>query len=485
LKDKLFSHFDKNLLDYGKVITKSFYHKPSEAHLKMQEILLDDTKRQCNVVVPRGLGKTTIVGEIYVLWHLFVHKTDMPKLVVIVSKTQQHSIDRITRIKNIVEYGENFRALHGYQGEAVSQVWREDRLVFKNGNSIIARGLGQPLRGLNINGVRPTLIVLDDPEDENNTKTPEAMESNLTWLLQAALPSMDQRYHKIVVIGTPLNQRCLVMKLMEMSDWLSYKTSYIIEKDGERRSIWEEMRSLESLDALMNSYKEIGRLSMFYKEYMCEVIGDEDQLFKPEYIQFAEYEYYNENDSGYLKFEDDKIIPVNVFIGVDPASSVKQTADFSVIFPVAIDENKNRYALPYFRDRVKPMALTRAIIDWQKKYKAQRVRVESVGYQEMIRDYLREETYIPGMEIKENPRNTKSSRLESLEPMFASKKVFMLKSMQEFVDELLAYPRGKHDDLLDAWYYANKNVYIPYHESPQVLTNQKINSNLRLDWKVL
>ena len=131
------------------------------------------------------------------------------------------------------------------------------------------------------------------------------------------------------------------------------------------------------------------------------------------------------------------------------------------------------------------MALTRAIIDWQKKYKAQRVRVESVGYQEMIRDYLREETYIPGMEIKENPRNTKSSRLESLEPMFASKKVFMLKSMQEFVDELLAYPRGKHDDLLDAWYYANKNVYIPYHESPQVLTNQKINSNLRLDWKVL
>ena len=166
----------------------------------MQEILLDDTKRQCNVVVPRGLGKTTIVGEIYVLWHLFVHKTDMPKLVVIVSKTQQHSIDRITRIKNIVEYGENFRALHGYQGEAVSQVWREDRLVFKNGNSIIARGLGQPLRGLNINGVRPTLIVLDDPEDENNTKTPEAMESNLTWLLQAALPSMDQRYHKIEVI---------------------------------------------------------------------------------------------------------------------------------------------------------------------------------------------------------------------------------------------------------------------------------------------
>lgn len=485
MKDKLLKHFDKHLLDYGKVITKSFYNKPSEAHLEIEKMLLDDEKRQLNVIVPRGLGKTTIVGEIYVLWHLFVHKTDMPKLVVIVSKTQGHSIDRITRIKDIVEYSQNFRTLHGYYGVETAKIWREDRVTFKNGNTIIARGLGQPLRGLNINGVRPTLIVLDDPEDENNTKTTEAMEGNLTWLLQAALPSMDTRYHKMVVIGTPLNQRCLVMKLMDMSDWHSYKTSYIVERDGVRKSIWEEMRSLESLDALMNSYKEIGRLSMFYKEYMCEVIGDEDQLFKPEYIRFADYEYFNENGNGFIRFEDETVKAVNVFIGVDPASSVKQTADYSVIFPVAVDAEKNRYALPYFRDRVKPMALTRAIIDWQNKYKAQRVRVESVGYQEMIRDYLREETYIPGMEIKENPRNSKSSRLESMEPMFASGKVFIQRSMQDFVDELLAYPRGKHDDLLDAWYYANKNVYIPYHEEAKHLTNTKKNSNLLLDWRIL
>lgn len=484
MKDKLIAHFDKHILEYGKVITKSFYHKPSEAHIKIEKMLLDDEKKQLNIIVPRGLGKTTLVGEIYVLWHLFVHKQDTPKLVVIVSKTQQHSKDRISRIQDIIEYSQNFRTLHGYHGRENAKVWREDRLTLDNGNTIVARGLGQPLRGLKINDVRPTLIVLDDPEDENNTKTSEAMEGNLTWLLAAALPSLDRRYSKIVIIGTPLNQRCLVMKLMDMGDWDSYKTSYIIEEDGVRKSIWEEMRSLESLDTLMASYKEIGRLSMFYKEYMCTVIGDEDQIFKPEYIQIEEYEYEEIGGFGFIKMGE-RTIPVNVFMGVDPASSTKQTADYSVIFPVAIDSEKNRYALPYFRQRVKPMQLTRAIVDWHKKYKPQRVRIETVGYQEMIRDYLREETYIPGMEIKENPRNSKSARLESLEPMFASKKVFLTADMQDFIDELLAYPRSKHDDLLDGWYYANKNVYIPYHEEQKHLTNTNNNSRLQLDWRIL
>ena len=31
--------------------------------------------------------------------------------------------------------------------------------------------------------------------------------------------------------------------------------------------------------------------------------------------------------------------------------------------------------------------------------------------------------------------------------------------------EFLSYPRGKHDDLLDGLFYANKGSYAPYHET--------------------
>ena len=36
--------------------------------------------------------------------------------------------------------------------------------------------------------------------------------------------------------------------------------------------------------------------------------------------------------------------------------------------------------------------------------------------------------------------------------------------MIELRDELLLYPRGKHDDLLDALFYANKGIYSPFHK---------------------
>ena len=50
------------------------------------------------------------------------------------------------------------------------------------------------------------------------------------------------------------------------------------------------------------------------------------------------------------------------------------------------------------------------------------------GYQEMLREYLRtrceeENIFISGLEIKEAPRTSKSSRLETMEPYFAQGKM--------------------------------------------------------------
>ena len=124
--------------------------------------------------------------------------------------------------------------------------------------------------------------------------------------------------------------------------------------------------------------------------------------------------------------------------------------------------------MPYYRKRAKPLSLADAIIRNFKNYRSSKTRIESVGYQEMLRQYIKEESeklglFIPGLEIKENPRTRKSYRLESLQPLFANRKVYINKNMQALEDELLLYPRGKHDDLLDGFFYANKNSYRPSH----------------------
>ena len=180
-----------------------------------------------------------------------------------------------------------------------------------------------------------------------------------------------------------------------------------------------------------------------------------------------------------------------MFTGIDPASSTKKGADFSVIFNIAVDSDNNRWVLPYYRKRATPLDLADSIINNFKNYRSTKTRIESVGYQEMLRQYIKEKAeelgmFIPGLEIKENPRTSKSYRLESLQPLFANKKVHIQPNMQAFIDELTLYPRGKHDDLLDGFFYANKNCYKPLHDSVEKQENTPWYSRRnKKSWKLL
>lgn len=487
---QIVNEFRGELLLFGKIIKpKVFWAGFSKAHYAIERLITNPLNKKCNIIVPRGLGKTTLVSVIFPLYHAFVAESaaDAPKCVVIISKTQAHSINCLTAIKDVLNYSEEFRTLFGYHGENTAKLWRQDIIQLDNGTVFIAKGTGQPIRGLNFNGIRPTLIIGDDLEDENNTKTPEAMDSNYNWLIGGATYALDARpgQSQIVIIGTPIHQKCIVETLMTEAAWRSIRFSYIeTDENGVERSLWEEVRSLKSLHEEKADKEHIGKLSIFYRELMCQIIGDEDQLFKPKYMKYWDGEFKREKEGAYIHIshKDGKdyleplVIPVSVFMGVDPASSVSASADYSVIFVTAIDADMNRYSLPYYRGRLSPMDLADKIIEWYEIYKPNRTRIESVGYQEMLRDYLRRMTAIPGLGIKENPRSSKSSRLESMQPWFASGKFFIKKGQQDFVDELLLFPRASHDDTLDGCYYSNKEVYPPSHS---VSLRAKLNSRIK------
>lgn len=483
--------FKGNLLLFGKIISnKAFYREFAPVHFEIADALMNKDISRLNIIVPRGIAKTTIAGHVYPLYHLFVedrHK-DRPKAVQIISKTQGHSVKCLSSIKNILEYSVNFRSLFGYHGQEVAKTWKEDEIILDTGDIISAKGMGNPIRGFNYDSVRPTLMICDDPEDENNTKTAEAMANNLDWVLGGALPALDTDIGRFLLIGTPLHQLCLVETFAKAPNWHTIRKKYLNQNpDGTYESLWPETLSVEDLLQEKEDLEAIGKVSKWYSERQCEIVGDEEQLFKPEYIQYYDGEYVYQNGLSYIK-NGEKLIPVNTFVGVDPASSTKSSADFSVVFTIGIDNQDNVYAIDYFRRRVRPMDLAEAIMKNYRHYHPERVRIESIGYQEMLRDYLKAQAevngiYIPGLEIKEMPRNSKSARLESLQPRFAAKKVLIKKGMTEFEDELLLYPRGSHDDTLDAYFYAVKNIYKPYHT--EVLQKQTYSSNFELDWKTL
>ena len=460
---------------FGKVVMPNMFSAESPAfHYEIANTLVDKSDKQINIIAPRGHAKSSIVGGVYPLYHLMFDKG--PKLIVLVSRTQDHAVKLLGTIKDVLDFSPQFRQLFGYWGMNSAKSWAKTEVQLKDGSMIICKGTGQQLRGIKHGNQRPTLIVVDDPEDENNTKTSEAMETNLRWLLQSAIPSLDPKKGRIAIIGTPIHQRCIVETLKDMSGW----KNFLFKPDLDNNiALWEEWQPVKKLKEKKKELESIGRVSVFYREYLCEIVGDEDQLFKEEYIQYYDGKVIYREDKAYIELTSlegnkvEEVRAVNVFMGVDPASSTAQTADYSTIVSLAIDKDGNRFVLPYYRKRATPMNLAESIINQFKVYKPSKTRIESVGYQEMLREYVKkrceeENIFISGLEIKERPRNSKSARLETMQPYFAQKKVYISKDMIELRDELLLYPRSKHDDLLDGLFYANKNIYPPNHEDDDV-----------------
>jgi len=476
-----------DMMLFGKVcIPNMFSAKSPDFHYDLAKHITDYSNKQINIIAPRGHAKSSIVGGILPMHHLMFGEGK--KLIVLCSRTQDHAVKLLGLIKDTLDYSESMRQLFGYWGSHSAKSWAKTEIELKDGSMVLCKGTGQQLRGIKIGNQRPTLIIVDDPEDENNTKTAEAMESNLRWLLQSAVPSVDPRKGRLIIIGTPQHERCMVETLKEMKGWknLEYKPDM-----NKGVALWEDWWSIKKLKEKMAELESINRLSVFYREYMCEIVGDEDQLFKADDFRWYKGEVHLDSQrQAYINMTEpeQRQIPINIFTGVDPASSTKQTADYSVIFNIGVDADGNRYVLPYYRKRATPLNLAEAIVDNFRKYRSQKTRIESVGYQEMLREYVikrceQENLFIPGLNVKENPRTNKSRRLESLQPIFARGQVHMDRNMQDLVNELLLFPRGKHDDLLDGFYYANKGCYEPHHET-QEEQKHVLGMNMRkvVDW---
>ncbi len=482
-----------------------------EFHYEIAEKLMSPAIKKLVIQAPRGFAKTTLVAVVFTLWHIFVSdfargEERRPKFVVLGSKSlRPHTINLLETIKNILEDSKVLKAMFGDWGPSTAVRWTTTEIVLKDGTTVLCRGASQPIRGLNKYGRRPTLFVWDDPEDEKNTRTIEAMSQNMDVLLKGVLPALCTEFgDKVVVIGTPLHERGMVNELERMagleskpildketgeiiaeSGWVSLHYSGIIHGDdqelSEGRSLWPEKVPLEVMLAEKAEYEEAGKLSVFYSETMCEIVSDADRVFAKYGLWNGRLEYKNgyhflvvthigdqsehkgKRKLSLKELKEPKIIPVNVFMGVDPASSTNSRADRTVIMPVAIDAKDNRYVLPYWAGRFKPLQVADQIIRMDSTYLPMRIRIEKVGYQEMLKEQVkgRTKTRVSGGK----PRSEKKTdRLEGMQVHFGAGRMWLMsEGMSILEDEMLMFPSGRHDDTLDALYYAQEKMFKPSH----------------------
>lgn len=144
-------------------------------------------------------------------------------------------------------------------------------------------------------------------------------------------------------------------------------------------------------------------------------------------------------------------------LAVDPAVSSKHTADASALVTLGRTSDGEVHCLEAIARRVAAPHLLQLIDDAERRWKPDLILFESNAAFKGIKDLMVAQTRY-GSKVKAiDQTRDKHARIQAFS-VRVENGAFLLRgeggivdpSQQELLDEMLAFPQGKHDDLLDA-----------------------------------
>jgi len=376
---------------------------------------------------PRGHGKTTGI-ILYILWLIGLY----PDIhIQIVSKTASQAESICTALMTIIEHDQNYIRLFGNLKLSNPIRWTNQQFIIERKEisknpTVKATGLMGP-----ITGGRNDLIICDDIIDEENIRTRLQLEKVSTWFNKILYPTL-YPWGGIIVIGTRWSYADIYAELLEK--WQNSVLS-AIQEDGS--VLWPEYWPLSKLEERRN---EIGTI-IFNCQYQNDPTGMEGDLLKAEWL---------------IPYEQEPPAHITKYAGVDPALG---EGDYQAIATLGYDRITNQgYLLDVWADKMPFPQFLRKLKQQHTLHDYAKIYVESNAFQKVL-------TFLP--EIRELPTvptatmKDKESRFIAMSSHFESKRVLinpLMLNRSEFWTEWVQFPRGVHDDALDAVELVIRNI---------------------------
>ena len=201
----------------------------------------------------------------------------------------------------------------------------------------------------------------------------------------------------------------------------------------------------------LEAKKKIMGSNIFASQMMCDPKLASKSSFKKEWIKFWD----PVNWKG-----------LNITIHVDPARQKSKKSDYTTMLVIGVDANENYMIIDIVHDKLNLKEKTEKIFFLHRKYKPLQIYYESVGIQSDV-DHIELEQArinyrfnIVGL----NQWEVKENRIASLQPLFEEGKIYIpsygtcvnrnyegeyVDTAKEMVQEILNYPFGSHDDIID------------------------------------
>lgn len=399
------------------------------------------------VIVPRDWYKSTICSIAYPIWRVI---NDPNVRILIVQNSYNNAIKKLGSIKQIFENSELFRACYPEILPTARSVWTKECLTVNRTlnapeGSIEAAGTGTAVTSRHYD-----VIIEDDtvaPELDALTgvmmqPTQAEIEKAIGWHRLAHPLLMEPAESQIIVVGTRWAQRDLLSWIMENSPEYKLITRAVRENengepDPKGKVVWPRRFNSEILKQLETN---VG-VHMYSALYMNLPTSAMNQVFKREWIH-----YFTSVPKGCI-----------YCTSVDPAcpdTDQSSDPDYTVVLTTAINPtNGHIYIVHYTRERMNPGEQVNAIFDHYRAFKPMKVIIEGINYERTLKYYVEQrmkplkEYFV--VETIKGWKASKGDRIRGLQPFFGAAKIFMKTTMKELEQELLAFPKGAHDDIID------------------------------------
>lgn len=398
----------------------------------MVRFIVESIENGENAVIlePRGHAKTTW-GNTILLSYLVGKNPDIR--IGLISNTAKQSNAFSRAIRWTLQANDRYREVFG---DCVSPAkWTDVEWLRKDSRWHASKDVTLYSAGAlgAIISKRFDVILCDDILDEENSANPEQREKVFTWFMKTLKPCVVPG-GVIIVLGTRWAEEDLYQILIENNGWRSLTKSALSYDEHGRNpvALWPEVWPVK---ALLAEKRDMGS-AMFACSYMNDISGlMAGNVFRREWFSYFD------------RLDPDKRYTVTM--GVDLASSERQSADYTARVVVAEDEQHNHYVLSVYRDK-RETGHRQFVIDGAMAYPdVSRIVIENNQFQStLIRDLV-DTTHLPVVGRKTDV--DKVTRARSVAARYEARKIFHHSSLagSPFEMELLSFPKG-HDDMIDA-----------------------------------
>jgi phage terminase large subunit-like protein len=439
----------------GELFCRTFFPKVfRQESPSFHKVLWDDWRDpSCELTadsVFRGGGKTTLIRAFI----LFSACYGLSRTILYAAASGTKADESVNWIRRIVEgSSENGTLLARTFGLRPGSKWNDERIDIVHEGlghtvSIIPAGITSGIRGLNIEGYRPDLIILDDIQTEENVGTPEQLRKTnevvYGSIRKTLAPRSEAPNSRMIMAQTPMKPRDIISQAEQDPEWRFRRFGI---RDDAGKSRWEARFPSAQIDAEERGASARNQWALFARESLCINVPDEGQYFRESDLRF----YENAPERMVIAYAIDPVPPPSA-AQIESGLAKK---DYEAHVVVGITPDRDVYVLEYALSKNHhPDWSSTKLFELAGKWRPLRVRIHAVAYEVTLKWYFEEEMKKRGtfhvVEAWKDQRPKPIRIRQSLSALAAHGKLYVKRGMTEFLQQWAMYPGVDHDDLLDS-----------------------------------